>query len=651
MRSETSSFSRGIFLNSLKNQGWVGVIYLLMLLVAVPLNILMMYTSSSRIPMSIHAIERLFFREEIQRLAIIVIPVLLAILLFRYLQEKNAAVMMHSLPVTRKATFRSKVLAGMLTLITPVLVTGVVTWLLRWGLGLQEFISGEHLWKWVGLTIVLGLFMFLATVLMGMFTGMSTAQGALTYIGLFLPAGLSLLILSNLEYFIYGFMRDFTAAGKIENFSPLLRFLEMNFGEVKMAEVVIYLVLGLIFYLLAGYLYQRRQVEAASQTIAFFGFKPVFKYGVTFCLMLVGGLYFEQTQSQPGWMYFGYLTGSLAGYVIAEMVLRKAVRIWPNLKGYLVFAGIIVILFGAVKMDIFGFEQKLPELQEVKSIYYWYGYYGVDKETLQANTYVEAATLETLRSLHQQIIMDKSKLQGMVNNGRSTQQIMLVYQLKNGEKIVRGYTIPTEDYKQNLKAIFESKEYKTKHYPQLRVNADQVQKLVVGSNEIGKKATIVDPQHIKEALAALRQDAEAVTYEEMNDRRPPWAEITMFLGSDKTLNETWNRNYRHFEQWLKERGYYQDARVLPSDISYMTVEKINREPVPMNETSTTDSVKAERYEERNPERIAEFLENCYRQSGEEDYIVNFFSQNGQVIFNGAFSEGNAPSYIKDYFKK
>lgn len=650
MRSETSSFSRGIFLNSLKNQGWVGVVYLLILLVAVPLNILMMYTSSSRIPMNIHAIERLFFREEIQRLAILVIPVLLAILLFRYLQEKNATVMMHSLPVTRRATFRSKVLAGVLTLITPVLVTGVVTWLLRWGLGLQEYISGEHLWKWVGMTIVLGLFMFLATVLMGMFTGMSTAQGALTYIALFLPAGLSLLILSNLEYFIYGFMRDFTGVGQIENYSPIIRFLELNFGEVKMAEVVIYLVLGIIFYVLAGYLYQRRQLEAASQSITFSGVRPVFKYGVAFCLMLVGGLYFEQTRSQPGWMYFGYVAGSLAGYVIAEMVLRKTVRIWPNLKGYLVYAGIMVVLLAAVKMDICGFEQKLPDLQEVKSIYYWYGYYGVDKETLQANTYVEAATLETLRSLHQQIIMDKSKLQGIVNNGRSTQQIMLVYQLKNGDKIVRGYTIPTEDYQNNLKAIFESKEYKAKHYPQLRVNVEQVQKLVVSSNEF-KRATIVDPQHIKEALAALRQDAEAVTYQEMNDRRPPWAEITMFLGNDKTLHETWNRNYRHFEQWLKERGYYQDARVQPSDISYMAVEEIMREPVQVNEPRTTEAVQPERREERNPDRIAESLESCYRQSGEEDYVVNFFAQNGQMIFNGAFSKENAPSYFKDYFKK
>jgi DNA-binding NarL/FixJ family response regulator len=45
---------------------------------------------------------------------------------------------------------------------------------------------------------------------------------------------------------------------------------------------------------LALFFYKKRKLEAASEPIAFLRLRDIFKYGATFCTMMVGGMYFSE---------------------------------------------------------------------------------------------------------------------------------------------------------------------------------------------------------------------------------------------------------------------------------------------------------------------------------------------------------------------
>ncbi len=47
---------------------------------------------------------------------------------------------------------------------------------------------------------------------------------------------------------------------------------------------------------------QKRHIEMATDAIVFRPLRPVFTYGFTFCVMLVGGAYFGQMQQKMSWV-------------------------------------------------------------------------------------------------------------------------------------------------------------------------------------------------------------------------------------------------------------------------------------------------------------------------------------------------------------
>ena len=123
-------------------------------------------------------------------LSIAVIPVLTAILLFRYIQSKKSVDMIHCLPIKRVKLYDNHIFIGILILVVPVLITALSALLLKEALNLNNYrfhFTVKTVASWTGRTILFNIVIFLSSVLVGMFTGLSSAQGILTYIFLFLP--------------------------------------------------------------------------------------------------------------------------------------------------------------------------------------------------------------------------------------------------------------------------------------------------------------------------------------------------------------------------------------------------------------------------------------------------------------------------------
>ncbi|HAQ07715.1 MAG TPA: multidrug ABC transporter permease, partial [Bacillus bacterium] len=126
MPSRMSLFNKEMIKQVGRSVGWISVLYFLGLLFAVPLRIMMTFTDQNFRYFT--PIESLFkFDFGLQIILFVSVPVLIAVFLFRFLHVKQAADLMHSMPVKREKIYHFYTITGLLYLIIPVLLIALIT--------------------------------------------------------------------------------------------------------------------------------------------------------------------------------------------------------------------------------------------------------------------------------------------------------------------------------------------------------------------------------------------------------------------------------------------------------------------------------------------------------------------------------------------
>ena len=691
MKSKTSFINLGILRNDFKSFGWIGAAYLLALLLCIPLKILMLYSQqpvSSMDGVSAYLLLFLFGSNTspVQLMLLLSVPVLTGLLLFRYIQTSPSVDMAHSLPIKRETHYNTHILAGIIFLFVPLIITALVSWATVAGLGI-ETVSGLNILTWLGISLLFNLLFFMTSAATGMITGMSTVQGMLSYILLLLPSGLLELLLHNMKMYTYGFAYDYYSYNI--NFSPLMRITDISSYPFQTAEITTYLLLSTALYLAGRYFYQRRQMEAAGNAIAFDPLSPIFKYGITFCSMLLLGSYFYGTQNESmGWTYIGYFLGSLLAYLLSEMLLTKSLHVFKLkiLKGYGAYLLIIITLIAGLNVDFTGFGKRIPALADVESVYMNNTYYPLYEEnrpqvTYPRNTdpnvvtvtaldmpmpvfYTEAANIANIYSLHQKIIANKAQENGTLfsdNRKLQYEKICLAYNLKNGQHVYREYSITTPMYADSLKPIYEARESKALHYKILGIDPAMVNQIYINVPNTSKNVKLFNPEQIKQAIDALQKDTLNQTYEEMTSHRPGWADLGIFISTDNSnniFNTSWDKSFVNFEQWLKKNGLYNQARIIPDeDIAYAIVDKIpadRSKAIEINRIMPTPQSMILDLEKRpgilkitDPDKL-EICLRTYTDSGQQTYHLYFVLKDGNLL-SGGFAEADAPDFIKEHF--
>lgn len=665
MKSKISFFNAGLIIQDFKQHGWIGLVYLVGLLFSLPLTLMMLASSE----VNHHRIPENFFRigMEIQIIFILTIPIAAGIFIFRYMQVKDSSDMIHSLPIGRGQLYVNHIVSGLLMLLIPVWITGAVTGVISYLHPFSEYLAMSDLMVWIGIISLMTLFFFVFSVFVGMNTGQSVAQGIITYILLLLPMVLLALVSFHLKQFLYGFSDTFIATG-IEKWSPIARFLGVGYRPFSITEITTYGLLTILFCISGYYLYRLRHIESATDPISFTIFKPIFKYGVTFCAMILAGAYFSETQNQQGlsWTYFGYIVGAIAGYIIADMVLRKTWRVFgmKMIRGMLGYTVVMIVLFVGIHSDIIGYETKLPDLEKVQGVYYGNGSYQL-RDKLKNNEpafHKDQTFIQDVHSLHRKITITKS-----INltenytdpyNDKDTlfQPVFIAYKLKSGGMMVREYSIPTEDFQKELAPIIESEIYK-----QERFSLNKLEKLtdriIINSSVhvLQKQIVITNPAEIMEAKEALKQDILSQSYEEIVNSRRQVSHMEFLFSDDDRAYYDVMTSYDQLEAWLREKGYLEKTRVLAEDISSMEVAKVQAENKERGFhpeevfLKSLPHIEAEIIEFKDQLEIQESLNN-YSHYGAATYFVKFKTHQGQEFY-GTFREPNIPTFISTYFSK
>ena len=508
MRSKTSYFNRALFLKNLSRFWplWGGASFIGALFPLALLTQLLRHSGRDRMVANAVEMTHAYYSVLCGAVPIVCLlyGVLCAMAVWSYLYNARSVGGTHILPIRREGLFVTNFLSGYAMVLIPFAVTGGLCVLVTAPFGL--FAPAGVLATILG---VLGesFFYFSSATLAAFITGNLFAMPALYFLLHFLEAILDLLLSNFAMGFLFGFSTDYT--GLLEFLSPTV-YLMRNVGlDTQYQEITryngthsmytsrelvsvhlenpwliaVYALAGAALLAFAFALYRRRQSERAGDVVAVGWMRPVFRYGLAGFAALLGGqliyaLFWDDADYKVVPLAVCMLVCGAIGYYAASMLLQKTLRVFrrDSWKGLVLVAAGIVVVCGALELDVFGVERRVPEIDQVREVELY----------TDNNTYVfypgeEDDLLERVRDLHAAVIADRDYIQSLgwdtynyntlgEDAGRTRVYASFTYTTRGGQTVRRTYHLPlTRDrlgqsgtYDNLLDALVNSQEMRLK---------------------------------------------------------------------------------------------------------------------------------------------------------------------------------------------
>lgn len=562
----------------LRRTGWVGVIHFLILFLAMPVGL---YIQASMSGMhdtkdGFYAMagpsyeDILHLGMEYQGFIYLVCPILLTLYLFNYLTNKYSTDFIHSAPISRKTLLTHYLGCGTIILVSSILLVGLTTFLSQQLSGLPDLFSGNDYLYWFARTIMFTLVLFYIGAFVGMITGNSLSHGFVTYFILLIPFAIFYLSFNLLRHLLYGLSSKYLLETSTEHLSPLSSFFVT---DILTIEWIVYSVLIVILPISTYYLYKIRPSEASGNAFIFRIIPPVFKYSLTFVGMVLGGTFYEGFARGTEWMYFGLFIGTFFGYWIAEILIQKTWRI-KQWKGFLLFIVIMVAIGGFIKLDLFGFVNKVPQLDKVQSVTMTDGTNFLGNLPNTSNgitTFKSEKSINEIIDLHKQILEEKPDL----GVSFSTNNLKIVYKLKDGTKLVREYSIASNsELFQKSRKILLSKEADLSYVNYLESTVAKMKNVSLSGVFHSEQPQVMlgDSDAIKGLLYCIKKDIEQE--KGILSEKPSYNLITLtieYSPNMPTLSFNLPSRYVNTMAWLKDKNYL-DRLVLNSlQVKKMTI--------------------------------------------------------------------------------
>ncbi len=355
-----------------------------------------------------------------------------AMALFSYLYSARSVGMMHSFPIRREGLFLTHYLAGCAVFVGTLLLSGVLCAGVHAAAGILEW---KNLAIWFACAAGKMLFFYSLAVFCAMFTGQILAVPAFYLI----LNGLVPVVVTTVESFASGFLYGYQSGGfpawlqwlapavRLARDVRLERVWQEELWQVQqfqgLGTVAVYAAAGLVLAGLALVTYRLRRSETAGDVVSVGWARQLFRFGAAVCAALTLGQFLAAfLLGQFFWM--PGLTGRLAvnlacmallalvGFFTAEMLLKKSFRVLRSgWKGALLSLALVAALGAAVKFDLLGVENRIPDMSRVDHLRFSihdYGYGSLHGTLDTADT--DPALLAALRDLHRTFIEEKETL-------------------------------------------------------------------------------------------------------------------------------------------------------------------------------------------------------------------------------------------------
>jgi ABC-2 type transport system permease protein len=580
MTSHRLYCNRSILLQNLRQYGWISIIYLLALLVILPLNIMGKNTEIRASIISLFEVNG-----SVQGVMILIFPVLAGIFILRYIQSNPQSILVHSLPLRRQHILSTNMISGAILLLVPIWIVTFFIAILSSVTTLYYDFSGLIILEWGLAVSVFSLFMFTFTVFVGVCIGQSILQGIVTYAFLILPALMGALINEHLSFYLKGYyIPDVINEPEI---SPFLYMANLERTVPDFTVLLIYCGLTVLFAALSFGLYKLRQVENATQAIAFRFLKPVFRIVMMLGAALIMGEYvaLQWTSFISVWTVLGCILGGLVGYILAEMIILKTWLVPFRImsKGFLVYGTITALLLYVPVASWNGYENNIPSLEKIDTVSignpYFYRVNEIDDVTKRYSN--EITYINAIHQLHGKVIETNYPIPTRRYGAREYEMLSIRYKLKDGGELVRNYNLPISKFKEELLAIYNTNTYKYNNNQLFRLDYN-FSSIRLESEFIPERMIVIsDPQEMEQFKALLKEEILAKPATVLKENRfVSVARIRMSIKNDDNIQ--WSGDiepgFEKIRAWLKEKGLTERIELTPEQIESADISLVPLKP-------------------------------------------------------------------------
>ena len=545
MTLKTSFFNWGVYINSVKRFKWGSFLYFVILFLAVPF---VLFTSNfDRLVMRVtnnNSVTNLLLGSDyitIPVLLAMVVPTIVGVLVFNNMHSPRESVFVHGLPISRRANYISNLLAGFSLMLAPVLANGIILLIMSFA-KYGAVISSISVVYWIGVNVAILAIMFSVSSATAFLTGHWASHIGINIFVHVLPLIVALTIHLISDVFLYGFISsDSFIAEKILSNTPIVWLFinSLDRGYVYMdmfknANIYIYLSMAVAFYILGGFLYRRRKVEASGDVVAFDVFRPIFKYVITASATAIIFSIFMNIGIR-NYVFAVAIIGSAIVYFACEMLINKSLKVFKYYKGYLGFVVVsaLFISFFAYT-NVFGYETRIPNMDDVVSAGVYPNYYSRQKPLVEDKVLI-ADTAEIHKNIVEKIPVTESEISS------DTHTLYITYIMNNGKKLERRYNVSKDIYTYAMTKMYQNVDYKLKFTTLSNVNVENVRQvnLYANTSSFSYDASISDKS--AELMSAIKKDVETLSYTDMEMRD------AVHLRVDFSVSAKDNRQYNIFK--------------------------------------------------------------------------------------------------------
>ena len=392
--------------------------------------------------------------------------VVFAMFLFGYLCSSRGNTLMNMLPLRRESMFLTVYLTGLI----PSLVCQILAALAAVPVCAGQGVSAQAFLHWLACSAMSFTAFYGFAVFCAMLTGNIIIIPAVYFVLNLAAVTFEGCLRACFAYLVYGMGNT---GMKYSWLSPIAYVMEIVRVEGDWTQgisvihgfgmLAVYCVCGLLFSLLALLLYRRRRMEAVSDFVAIPVLRPIFRVcmglgtAAVFAAFLFSSFFGDIIYGSAAAILMAalMLAGAALGWIAAEMMIRRSLRVFPlPWKGLAAVCVVCVLTVLVAETDLTGYERRIPDPDQVESVSFLYD-----------TQLKEEANIRFLTDLHREIIVSKELYDGNQNryNRTALPEIMpggqtlnryaeeegsmfqiwlpINYHLNNGRTIQRTYTI------------------------------------------------------------------------------------------------------------------------------------------------------------------------------------------------------------------
>ena len=528
------------------------------------------------------------------------VPVIAAVVLFRYLQSVGSVAVMHSLPFTRSKLFNSNFISGLLMCIAPVLLNGIILLFLskpayqEWPsetgttLGTINVFSHAGVLNWILVSVLIVAVLYSIAVFSGIVTGNMFIHMLSSFFFIFIVTVLYAVFLMYFALYLFGF----SASGQFENIcmgiSPYTEVLSTK-GHFTLVPTLFYIGTFILMYVISAVLYARRKLERASDSLVFDFAKPIICYIIAFLGMSLLGVYFYSLgdQSYP-LMYAGFAAGAVIFFIIGQMIIMKTPRVFnlSGVKSFVIFAVIAGAFLIIVNYDLTGFESRTPDPKHILSAACSENFDSVlNNGDFTSHKLADPKNLAALVAFQKSVIENKARFENeKTDTLYPKQNINIAYDLKGILDMNRSYDIDYQFYADSpeLKQIYESLEYKATH-SLYALGADKFTEITISNDIYQENQPIINNSaDMQQFIACIEKDLRNMTFEQAVSLKRFYASVEIdYLYTDKdsagpaktqkstTVNIPYS--FANTIAWIKAHHYDKDLDLTADRIDYINI--------------------------------------------------------------------------------